>query len=353
MSENEAFLSRILIFPIKSLAAVELAQARMLSCGALEHDRTWGLFDAGGKFVNGKRQAAVHRLRARVDLEAGSVTLRDENGRGLGERTFSLDRDGDLLESWFAEYFGFPVSFGKNVALGFPDDTASPGPTLISVATLAEIGRWFDLPIEEVRARFRTNIEIGGVPAFWEDRLFGPAGTVVRFRIGDAVLEGVNPCQRCIVPPRGSLDRRARRHVRPPLHRAPQSYASFLGDARALQSLLSRGGQYPPAWRTKRQIAARRRPDRNPRFRLCLTSRARLSTACRSGRSRRPAHGGPVPHDAPAAISRIFPTNRLSAKHRFAEEGAYLRHLPAEDAVCGTLSAWALSCPSAQHLRTR
>ncbi|MFZ0729675.1 MAG: MOSC N-terminal beta barrel domain-containing protein [Methylovirgula sp.] len=210
MSENEAFLSRILIFPIKSLAAVELAQARMLSCGALEHDRTWGLFDAGGKFVNGKRQAAVHRLRARVDLEAGSVTLRDENGRGLGERTFSLDRDGDLLESWFAEYFGFPVSFGKNVALGFPDDTASPGPTLISVATLAEIGRWFDLPIEEVRARFRTNIEIGGVPAFWEDRLFGPAGTVVRFRIGDAVLEGVNPCQRCIVPPRnpwtGALD---------------------------------------------------------------------------------------------------------------------------------------------------
>ncbi|MGC2140828.1 MAG: MOSC N-terminal beta barrel domain-containing protein, partial [Methylovirgula sp.] len=106
MSENEAFLSRILIFPIKSLAAIELAQARMLSCGALEHDRTWGLFDAGGKFVNGKRQAAVHRLRAGVDLEAGSVTLRDENGRGLGERTFSLDRDGDLLESWFAEYFG-------------------------------------------------------------------------------------------------------------------------------------------------------------------------------------------------------------------------------------------------------
>jgi uncharacterized protein YcbX len=204
MSELEAFLSRILVFPIKSLAAIETAQARVLSRGALEHDRTWGLFDAGGKFVNGKRCAAVHRLRSCVDLEEQSVTLRDENGRGLGSRTFSLDQD-DLLEGWLAEYFGFPVSFRKNTELGFPDDTASPGPTIISLATLVEIGRWFDLPVEEVRARFRTNIEIGGVPAFWEDRLFGAAGTIVRFRIGEAVFEGVNPCQRCIVPPRNPL----------------------------------------------------------------------------------------------------------------------------------------------------
>jgi uncharacterized protein YcbX len=205
MSENEAFLSRILIFPIKSLDAVEVAQARVLASGALEHDRTWGLFDATGKFVNGKRYAAVHRLRSQVDLEMSSVTLRDDSGRGLGGRTFSLDRDGDCLESWLREYFGFPVAVQRNADLGFPDDTDSPGPTVISLATLAEIGRWFDLPIEEVRARFRTNIEIAGVPAFWEDRLFGPAGTVVRFRVGDAVFDGINPCQRCIVPPRNPL----------------------------------------------------------------------------------------------------------------------------------------------------
>jgi uncharacterized protein YcbX len=205
MSENEAFLSRILIFPIKSLDAVEIAQARLLAGGALQHDRTWGFFDASGKFVNGKRYASVHRLRSNVDLEACSVTLRDESGRGLGSRTFWLDRDGDCLESWLREYFGFPVAVKKNADLGFPDDTDSPGPTIISVATLAEIGRWFELPIEEVRARFRANMEIAGVPAFWEDRLFGPAGTVVRFRVGDAVFNGVNPCQRCIVPTRHPL----------------------------------------------------------------------------------------------------------------------------------------------------
>ncbi len=205
MPETEAFLSRILIFPIKSLDAVEVKEARVLASGALEHDRTFGLFDANQKFVNGKRYAAVHRLRARFDLAADVVTLSDENGRGLGSRSFSLEGDRLELERWLGEYFGFPVSFRRNQDQGFPDDTESPGPTIISDATLAEIGAWFDLPTEQIRARFRTNIEIGGVPTFWEDRLFAAAGTLVRFRIGDAVFDGVNPCQRCVVPPRDPL----------------------------------------------------------------------------------------------------------------------------------------------------
>lgn len=205
MSKNEAFLSRILVFPVKALDAVEVEQARVLPSGALENDRTWGLFDANGKFVNGKRYAAVHRLRSRFDLKERALTLRDESGRGLGSRTFSVDLDRDCLESWLQDYFGFPVTFRQNTDLGFPDDTDSPGPTLISLATLAEIGRWFGLPIEQVRARFRTNIELDGVPPFWEDRLFGPAGTTVRFGIGDAYFEGINPCQRCVVPPRDPL----------------------------------------------------------------------------------------------------------------------------------------------------
>ncbi len=204
MSKREPFLSRILIFPIKSLDPVEPQQARLLSSGALEYDRTWALFEANGKFVNGKRHAAVHRLRAQIDMQASAVTLRDENGRGLGSQRFTIDNV-DPLENWLRAYFGFPVAFRKNTELGFPDDTDSPGPTIISVGTLAEIGRWFGLTIDEVRRRFRTNLEIDGVPPFWEDRLFGAAGTTVKFRIGEAILEGINPCQRCVVPPRDPL----------------------------------------------------------------------------------------------------------------------------------------------------
>ena len=56
--------------------------------------------------------------------------------------------------------------------------------------------------MESARLRFRANLEIGGVPPFWEDRLFGPPETVVPFQIGDVIFHGVNPCQRCVVPPR-------------------------------------------------------------------------------------------------------------------------------------------------------
>jgi MOSC domain-containing protein len=204
MSKREPFLSRILTFPIKSLDPIELLQARILSSGALEHDRTWALFEVNGKFVNGKRHAAVHRLRSNTDMEARTVTLDDENGRGLGSGRFSID-DVDELEDWLRAYFGFPVAFRTNGDVGFPDDMDSPGPTIISVATLAEIGRWFGLKIDDVRRRFRTNIEIDGVPPFWEDRLFGAPGTTVKFCIGDVIFEGINPCQRCVVPPRGPV----------------------------------------------------------------------------------------------------------------------------------------------------
>ena len=201
MSKREPFLSRILTFPIKSLDPVERRQARVLSSGALEHDRTWALFEGNGKFVNGKRHAAVHRLRSHTDMGARTVTLDDENGRGLSSGRFSID-DVDELEAWLRAYFGFPVAFRTNGDVGFPDDMDLPGPTIISVATLAEIGRWFGLKIDDVRRRFRTNIEIDGVPAFWEDRLFGALGTTVKFCIGDVIFEGINPCQRCVVPPR-------------------------------------------------------------------------------------------------------------------------------------------------------
>ncbi len=90
---------------------------------------------------------------------------------------------------------------------GFPDDLESPGPTVVSTATLRTVAGWFaGLNEDEVRRRFRANLEIDAegndLPPFWEDRLCGPAGQATRFRVGDVVFSGTNPCQRCIVPTR-------------------------------------------------------------------------------------------------------------------------------------------------------
>ena len=67
------------------------------------------------------------------------------------------------------------------------------------------------MTLDEARMRFRSTLEIDGVPAFWEDQLFGEAKGVgdnaippvrPRFQIGAVNFEGGNPCARCAVPVR-------------------------------------------------------------------------------------------------------------------------------------------------------
>jgi uncharacterized protein YcbX len=94
----------------------------------------------------------------------------------------------------------------RNAAQGFPDDQDASGPTIISTATLEAICTWFPgLDLAETRRRFRANLEIAGVPAFWEDRLYGPPGQPRFFRVGAVRFEGVNPCARCAAPSLNSL----------------------------------------------------------------------------------------------------------------------------------------------------
>jgi uncharacterized protein YcbX len=197
-------LASISIYPVKSLEAVCLEEARILKSGALEGDRSFALFDAEGTFVNGKRNPLVHRLRSSFDPITHLLHLgRAETGLAV---SFHVDRQREAMEGWLAEFFGIPISFRRNSDVGFPDDLDCPGPTLISTATLTEVASWFPpLDAATMRVRFRANLEITGGPAFWEDRLYGVKGALVRFRIGECLFDGNNPCQRCVVPPRDPL----------------------------------------------------------------------------------------------------------------------------------------------------
>ncbi|WP_421658428.1 MOSC domain-containing protein [Leptothermofonsia sp. ETS-13] len=198
------YLAQISIFPIKSLDGVLVQAATVLQSGVLKGDREFAIIDAQGNFVNGKRNANVHRLRSAFDLVARTVSLRVE---GTSEtETFHLDGDRASLETWLSEYFGFPVQLLQNLELGFPDDTLSPGPTVISTATLQTVTGWFPgLSLEDTRRRFRTNLEIADTEPFWEDRLFNGVDSTQPFQIGAVQLEGVNPCQRCVVITRDAL----------------------------------------------------------------------------------------------------------------------------------------------------
>lgn len=199
---EKATLSRIQIHPIKSLPPTEVPHARVLPTGPLEHDRQFALCDDAGRFVTGKRTPKVHRLLCDIDFQERIITLGCRDGEKF---VFSLDADRDRLEEWLSDYFEFRVRLMEDAERCFPDDTESSGPTIISRATLAEIASWFPgLTEHDVRLRFRTTLEVDGVPPFWEDRLSGAEGETVTFRIGDVPLAGTNPCRRCVVPTRSA-----------------------------------------------------------------------------------------------------------------------------------------------------
>jgi uncharacterized protein YcbX len=205
-------LVHIQIFPIKALDPVSVESARVLRAGALEFDRRWKLVDAAGKVINGKRTAQVHSLRATYDNRFERVTFA-HRGR---EASFDLAKDVEPIESWLGEVFSQPVRLLENPSSGFPDDTESSGPTVISAATLETVASWFPpLALDDTRWRFRANLEIGDVEPFWEDRLYGRAGVDVEFRIGDVVFAGTNPCQRCPVPTRDPMTGEARPNFTP------------------------------------------------------------------------------------------------------------------------------------------
>ncbi len=195
-------LARIDIYPIKSLDGLSVPCATVLSSGALQHDREFALFDERGRFVNGKNNKKIQAIRSHFEIQAQALSLQAE----LQKQVLDIHKEHSKIEAWFSDYFGFPVSLKQDIQTGFPDDTDSPGPTVITTGTLKEIHSWFpSLSLDEIRKRFRANLEIDGVPAFWEDQLFAAEDQVVHFQIGEIVFAGVNPCQRCPVPTRDSL----------------------------------------------------------------------------------------------------------------------------------------------------
>src|SRR5215469_3183050 len=199
-----AWLANIRLHPIKGLDPVSVPEARIGPNGGLQLDRVWVLFSVDGTWINGKRQPAIHHIRADFDPSASRVTLTAATARtGLKPAGFSFPSDNEPAAEWFSECFGQRVIV-RHIPEGAPDDGLAPGPTIVSTASLQAVCDLFaGIELDEARERFRTTLEIEGVPAFWEDQLFGENENYsVRFKIGEVTFEGSNPCARCPVPSR-------------------------------------------------------------------------------------------------------------------------------------------------------
>jgi uncharacterized protein YcbX len=121
---------------------------------------------------------------------------------GDSAEQFSLDAP-IAANRWLSAFFGFSVSLKYEPTSGFPDDLTAFGPTVVSEASLESVSQWYGgLELDNVRQRFRSNLELCDGPAFAEDALFGEPNEPKPFRIGRVAFAGHNPCQRCVVPAR-------------------------------------------------------------------------------------------------------------------------------------------------------
>ena len=205
MSDPEPRVDRLTIYPIKSLDGRSVESVSIVENGGLAGDREFALFDANDNYVNGKREEGIHRLSADYEGRGGQIDAAVLSTDGTEPRRFEADEleDGGEAVEWLGEQVGYPVSVARDPNGGFPDDTTASGPTIISTATIETVASWYDgISTESMRRRLRPNIELGGVPAFWEDHLFADRNHHVEFSVGGVSFRGVNPCQRCVVPSR-------------------------------------------------------------------------------------------------------------------------------------------------------
>lgn len=202
MPDVEPAVRRIAVHPIKALDPMTVGAASVVPTGSLQYDREFAIVDDDGEYVHGKRTPDAHRVRASHDFgpDRRRVTLREE-GAAEGS-TFDLLDDRAAAEAWLSDFFGLSTELVRRVDGGYPDLTDYPsGPTVISTGTVREVASWFpEITPEEARLRFRANVEIDGVPPFWEDGLYTGTDEEVRFEIGDVRFGGVQPTPRCAVP---------------------------------------------------------------------------------------------------------------------------------------------------------
>lgn len=196
-------ISQIRIYPVKSLDPVSLTEAEV-GFHCLKHDREFAMLADDGRFVNGKRTGQVNLLKAAYDLEGQIIRLSHRDGTAIGE--FHLLRQSKELEKTLGDFFGYRVHLlhrTKGELMDIPDVSSV---TILGEGSLQSLHQSFPhLDFENLRLRFRATIEISGVPAYWEENLFGQPGTGIQFQAGEVTMIGISPRARCNVPPRDPM----------------------------------------------------------------------------------------------------------------------------------------------------
>lgn len=229
-------LSRITIYPVKSLDGIFLEKAVISEGGCILHDREYAITDENGNFINGKTNPLVHSLRSTLDFENEIISFKPQHESTWHH--FHLQKEKPVLQDYLTNYFGVKAFLQQNKTGRFLDSPDRGGATVLSTSSLSSVSSWFQkFDLDETRKRFRATLEIEGVPAFWEDHLFSEDGKGIEFKIGDVNFIGTSPCARCVVPTRNP-------NTGEVIPAFPKSFAKFRADSLPTWSKLKSFGHF-------------------------------------------------------------------------------------------------------------
>lgn len=226
MPDLETRIARLFVYPVKSCAGVELAEAVLTETG-LDLDRAWMVVDSRGEFVTQRELPRMALIRPQ--LKHLEVVLRAPGMLALhltieaveqpmtvrvwGDTVAAYDM-GDTAAQWFTDFLGRPlrlVRFDPDVkrlspldwtaGLEAPNQFSDAFPLLVvSEGSLAELNRRLAAKGHDAVGieRFRPNVLLAGLEAHDEDRV-----DVLRIATGEqacVVLRPVKPCPRCPIP---------------------------------------------------------------------------------------------------------------------------------------------------------
>jgi uncharacterized protein len=168
MTSLRTVLERIHIYPVKSLAGVDLEEAEVEPWG-LRHDRRWLLLNPDGSVLTAREQHELLALKA-TPLEDGSIGLTGRDSSTLRvnapvdgahlpttlSRLESVRSAGPEADHWLSDQLGQPVRLGwlddprrrtvSEAHGGHPGDhlnLADTGPLLLTTqASLRQLNQW-------------------------------------------------------------------------------------------------------------------------------------------------------------------------------------------------------------------
>jgi uncharacterized protein YcbX len=197
-------LARINVTPVKGTALHHVSEAALTEAG-IEQNRRFHLADERGRLASGVAHGPLVQVVA--DLEGPTLTCRFPDGStvagstetlGAAVRTDFFGRsvaghvvDGPFTDA-FSAYVGAPLRLVRADRDGDGPDVLPL--TLVTYASVEELGRRGDYPGDLNPLRFRINLELDGSTPFEEDSWDG--GLV---ECGEAVLRIAGQIPRCAV----------------------------------------------------------------------------------------------------------------------------------------------------------